>query len=115
VFLGRDFVSRKNYSEQKAQEIDEEVTRLLRESYQEASRVLQNHRVVLDRIADALLERETLEALDLKRILAGEPLPAVPPASTPPPAPSEPASRRRPERAKDFPGDKLPDPEPVAG
>jgi cell division protease FtsH len=115
VFLGRDFVSRKNYSEQKAQEIDEEVTRLLRESYQEASRVLHDNRAVLDRVADALLERETLEGSDLKRLLAGEPLPAVPPAAAPPPAPSEPASRRRPERAKDFPGDKLPDPEPVAG
>ncbi len=115
VFLGRDFVSRKNYSEQKAQEIDEEVTRMLRESYEEARRVLHDHRGVLDRIADALLERETLEASDLKRLLAGEPLPVLPPASAPPPAPSEPATRRRPERAKDFPGDKLPDPEPVAG
>jgi cell division protease FtsH len=115
VFLGRDFVSRKNYSEQKAQEIDEEMTRLLRESYEEASRVLHDHRAALDRIADALLERETLDAPDLKRLLAGEPLPAAPPAAAPPPAASGPAPRRRPERAKDFPGEKLPDPEPVAG
>jgi cell division protease FtsH len=114
VFLGRDFVSRKNYSEQKAQEIDEEVSRLLRECYDEARQVLVDQRGVLDRIADALLERETLEASDLKLILAGQTLPPMPPA-TAPPAPSAPASRRRPERAKDFPGEKLPDPEPVAG
>ena len=81
VFLGRDFVSRKNYSEQKAQEIDEEVSRLLRECYDEARQVLVDQRSVLDRIADALLERETLEASDLKLILAGQTLPPMPPAS----------------------------------
>jgi len=114
VFLGRDFVTRKNYSEQKAQEIDEEVTRLLREGYEEARRVLEERRAVLDRIAEALLERETLEGADLKLLLAGQPLPPLPP----PPAqaaPSEPAPRRRPVPAKGFAGDKLPDPEPVAG
>ena len=115
VFLGRDFATRKNYSEQKAQEIDEEVSRLLRESYGEANRALVSHRSVLDRIADALLERETLEAPDLKLLLAGEPLPPLPPAAVPPAPPSEPATRRRAERAKEYPGDKLPDPEPVAG
>jgi cell division protease FtsH len=115
VFLGRDFVTRKNYSEQKAQEIDEEVSRLLRECYGEARSALVSHREVLDRIADALLERETLEAQDLKLILAGEPLPPLPPAPVPPAPPGEPAARRRAERAKEFPGDKLPDPEPVAG
>jgi cell division protease FtsH len=115
VFLGRDFATRKNYSEQKAQEIDEEVSRLLRESYGEARGALVSHRGVLDRIADALLERETLEAQDLKLLLAGQPLPPLPPAPAPPAPPSEPAARRRPERAKEFPGDKLPDPEPVAG
>jgi cell division protease FtsH len=115
VFLGRDFVARKNYSEQKAQEIDEEVSRLLRESYDEARRVLVDHRAVLDRIADGLLERETLEGSDLKRLVAGQPLPPLPAASPPPAAPSEPAPRRRPAAAKEFPGDKLPDPEPVAG
>ena len=115
VFLGRDFVTRKNYSEQKAQEIDEEVSLLLRECYDEARRVLLDQRDVLDRIADALLERETLEGADLKLILAGQPLPPLPPASAPAPSSSPPTSRRRPERAKDFPGEKLPDPEPVAG
>jgi cell division protease FtsH len=114
VFLGRDFATRKNYSEKKAQEIDEEVSRMLRECYDEANRVLVEHRDFLDRIAEELLERETLEAPDLKLILAGQALPPLPPA-TRPPAPSEPAARRRAERAKEFPGDKLPDPEPVAG
>jgi cell division protease FtsH len=114
VFLGRDFVTRKNYSEQKAQEIDEEVTRLLRECYEEAKRVLVDGRGSLDRIAEALLERETLEGSDLKLLIAGEPLPPLPPPPAPA-VPSEPAPRRRPAAAKGFGGDKLPDPEPVAG
>jgi cell division protease FtsH len=115
VFLGRDFVTRKNYSEQKAQEIDEEVSRILRESYDEAHAALLENRAVLDRIADALLERETLEAADLKLLLAGQALPPIPVAAPPAAAPPESATRRRPERAKDIRGDKLPDPEPVAG
>jgi cell division protease FtsH len=114
VFLGRDFVSRKNYSEQKAQEIDEEVARLLRDCYDDARRMLGEGRPVLDRIAEALLERETLEGSDLKLLIAGEPLPALPPPAAPV-TPSEPAPRRRPAAAKGFGGDKLPDPEPVAG
>jgi cell division protease FtsH len=114
VFLGRDFVTRKNYSEQKAQEIDEEVTRLLRDCYDEARRVLVDGRGVLDRIAGALLERETLEGSDLRLLIAGEPLPPLPPPPTPA-TPSEPAPRRRPAATKGFGGDKLPDPEPVAG
>jgi cell division protease FtsH len=112
VFLGRDFVARKDYSEQKAQEIDEEVARLLRESYESARDILLEHREALDRIALALLERETLEASDLKRLLAGEVLPPlpVPGAETP-----RPASRRRPERSKEIPGETLPEPEPMPG
>ncbi|HEX2484016.1 MAG TPA: ATP-dependent zinc metalloprotease FtsH [Myxococcota bacterium] len=114
VFLGRDFVTRKNYSEQKAQEIDEEVTRLLRDSYDEARRVLVDGRGALDRIAEGLLERETLEGADLRLLIAGQPLPPLPPTPAPA-AQSEPAPRRRPAPAKGFGGDKLPDPEPVAG
>jgi cell division protease FtsH len=82
VFLGRDFVSRKEYSENKAQEIDEEVSRILKELYDAAKWLLSENRELLDRISEGLLERETLD--------------------------SE-------EPAKAFPGDKLPDPEPVPG
>ena len=112
VFLGRDFVSRKNYSEQKAQEIDEEVTRILSENYEVAKQSLIDQRDALDRIAEALLERETLEGSDLKLLLAGEALPPLPPptSSETPPARAKPT-----EEAPDFGGEKMPDPEPVAG
>ncbi|MHC4225680.1 MAG: ATP-dependent zinc metalloprotease FtsH [Planctomycetota bacterium] len=61
VFLGRDFMSRKEYSEKKAQEIDEEVTQYLVSLYDRAKSLLTENRDKLDRIAEALLERETLE------------------------------------------------------
>ena len=114
VFLGRDFVSRKDYSEKKAEEIDDEVSKILTGLYDEARQDLVDHRTMLDRIAEALLERETLDTADLKLLMAGKPLPPLP-VPVEPPRREEPPKRSRPERAKDFPGDKLPDPEPIPG
>jgi cell division protease FtsH len=115
VFLGRDFVTRKNYSEKTAEQIDEEVKRLLTELYDEARRMLADNRQLLDRIAEALLERETLETVDLKRLLEGQSLPPLPP----PPAVHAGASEARPVRvageAPARPPGKLPDPEPMPG
>jgi cell division protease FtsH len=115
VFLGRDFVTRKNYSEKTAEQIDGEVKRLLSELYDEAKRLLSENRPLLDRIAEALLERETLETADLKRLLEGQVLPPLPP----PPALHAGASEARPVRvAGESParsGGKLPDPEPIPG
>ena len=113
VFLGRDFVMRKDYSEEKAREIDQEVERLLHTLYAEARQILEENRATLDRVTEALLERETLDAVDLRRLLAGEPLPPLP--VPPVAAGGEAPARRRPERAPQFPGEKLPDPEPIAG
>jgi cell division protease FtsH len=113
VFLGRDFVMRKDYSEEKAREIDQEVERLLHTLYAEARQILEENRATLDRVTEALLERETLEAVDLRRLLAGEPLPPLP--VPPVAAGGEVPARRRPERSPQFPGEKLPDPEPIAG
>jgi cell division protease FtsH len=112
VFLGRDFMQRKDYSERKAQEIDEEVTKILSTLYDEAFELLSEHRDVLDRVSEALLERETLDGAELKLLLVNEPLPPmpVPIASADPPV--ERADAKIPEA---LPGDKLPDPEPVPG
>jgi len=113
VFLGRDFVTRKDYSEKKMQEVDEEISSILRTLYDEAKQLLAENRGALDRIADALLERETLEGAELKILIEGRALP---------PLPSPVAVRKElpPERAKagsrkPIPPDKLPDPEPVPG
>jgi cell division protease FtsH len=116
VFLGRDFMTRKDYSEQKAQEIDEEISDTLRSLYDGAKTLLADNRVLLDNITEALLERETLDAKDLKALVAGEPLPAPPPV---PVDQAEPPPRSRNEQEveprQDFPGKKVPDPEPIPG
>jgi cell division protease FtsH len=114
VFLGRDFLQRREYSEQKAQEIDEEVARLLSERYDEALEMLTEHRDLLDRVTDALLERETLDGAELTLLIEGQalpplPSPVVPEQSSPPP------ERAEKEPKESFPGDKLPEPEPVPG
>ena len=112
VFLGRDFVSRKEYSDLTARQIDQEIADLLRTLYAEAKELLTNHRDVLERISEALLERETLDGAELKLLMDGQTLPAL---ASPVPAATEPPAERSPERTKAFPGDKLPDPEPVPG
>src|SRR5438309_3818378 len=60
VFLGRDISRARDYSEATAEQIDHEVRRLLDEAYQKAKQTLVEHRDILDVIAKALLEYETL-------------------------------------------------------
>ena len=68
VFLGRDFGHQANYSDTVAARIDEEVRRLVEESHAEARSILTVHRDVLDRLAEELVERETLDTDDLEQI-----------------------------------------------
>jgi cell division protease FtsH len=111
VFLGRDYLTRKNYSEKTAELIDAEVKRLLSQLYDEAKTLLSQNRPVLERIAEALLERETLEFADLKRLLEGQ---ALPPLTPPPAVHVEPRPVRVTGEAPAR-GGKLPDPEPMPG
>ena len=74
VFLGKDLVSRKDYSGSKAKEIDEEVASILTTKYDEARQLLVEHRGKLEAIAAALLERETLERGELETLMRGEEL-----------------------------------------
>ena len=111
VFLGRDFMSRNSYSEHIARLIDEEVMSMLTSLYDEAYQMLSDNRATLDRIVEALLERETLDTGELKLLLDGEPLPpmALPVADSPP------VESADTEKPAGFSGDALPDPEPVPG
>jgi cell division protease FtsH len=79
VFLGRDIVQNTHYSEKTSQEIDEEVTRIVDEQYDRARSLLQERIDVLHRMANALLERETLDAAEIQTILAGGTLAPVDP------------------------------------
>jgi cell division protease FtsH len=114
VFLGRDFVHRKEYSEDKAQEIDREITTILCEAFDGALELLTERRELLDRVSLALLERETLEGAELQVLIEGRKLPPLPdpvPAAT---KKEKPPGRLDPE-PKAVAGDKLPEPEPIPG
>ncbi len=66
VFLGKEIGEQREYSEKVAQEIDEEVRRIIQQSYEKAKEILTTHRDKLDRLAQALMEKETLEGEELK-------------------------------------------------
>jgi cell division protease FtsH len=71
VFLGKDMSHEANYSNEIAAQIDAEVRELVQEAHGEAREILTIHRSVLDRLAEALIEHETLDGNELDTILAG--------------------------------------------
>ena len=73
VFLGRDLGHQANYSDQVAAKIDAEVRVLIDEAHDEAREVLIIHRKTLDRLAQALIEKETLDTPEVMEILADVP------------------------------------------
>jgi cell division protease FtsH len=86
VFLGRDMASTQTYSEQTAREIDSEVRRIVNEQYERARKILLERREGLDKIAEALLEYETLDLADVDVLLAGGAINRPPPPKSPPPS-----------------------------
>ncbi|HPC83366.1 MAG TPA: ATP-dependent zinc metalloprotease FtsH [Thermoanaerobaculaceae bacterium] len=70
IFLGKEFARHQDYSEATAVEIDSEIKRLVQTGYQRAHEIMTAHRAVLDRIADALLEREVLEGEEVYRMVS---------------------------------------------
>ncbi len=69
VFLGEDLVHTRDYSDDTARVIDEEVERILRDEEDRARKVLTEHRAGLDAVAHALLERETLDGEEVRRLV----------------------------------------------
>ncbi|UAL52396.1 MULTISPECIES: ATP-dependent zinc metalloprotease FtsH [Metabacillus] len=80
VFLGRDFNSEQNYSDAIAHEIDMEVQRFIKESYERAKKILTENRDKLELIAQTLLEIETLDAEQIKHLVDHGTLPDRPAA-----------------------------------
>jgi hypothetical protein len=72
VFLGRDFSTRQNYSEEVASEVDHEIRRLLEECYAETRRILQENDDAFERVAQALLLVETIDGDQFERLFTGE-------------------------------------------
>jgi len=93
IFLGREIAQHQDYSEDTAIGIDREVKRIVMEQYERARQIILEHRDGLDRLAKELLVRETLDAVQIRRIVAGLPLDgndSQPPADTDQPADKEP-------------------------
>ncbi len=100
IFLGREVLQRREVSEHTAQLVDAEVKRILEEAYGRARTILEDHRDLLDRLASALLERETLDREEVELIAAGKPLPPVPPAAGPAPVPAAPREKGKAQPAR---------------
>jgi cell division protease FtsH len=69
VFLGKDYARQQDYSDEIASLIDEEVRYLINQAHEEAREILTAHRDALDRMADVLVEKETIDAVEVKEIL----------------------------------------------
>jgi len=84
IFLGREIAQHRDYSEDTAIKIDQEVRKLVNAGYTTAKQVISDNRDTLERIARALIEREVLDANEIKMLVENQELPPVqpPPSST---------------------------------
>ena len=93
IFLGREIAQHRDYSEDTAIKIDGEVRSIVTTGYSKARNILETQKELLERIAQALLEREVLDAVELKLLMAGQPLPE----KLPPPPPEPRVSAKEPQ------------------
>ncbi len=75
VFLGRELTTQKNYSEQTAEQIDEEVKNIINRNYERAQSIIDKHREILVKMADALLDKEVLNSDEIESLINGIDLP----------------------------------------
>ncbi len=110
VFLGREISEQRDYSEKVAEEIDEEVRRIIDRAHGLARTIIRENRAKLDHLARKLMEVETLEGDQLLALMASsnDESPTVEPPAAPtppaPPAPSEPEQRDDAPRPQPRPG-----------
>jgi cell division protease FtsH len=72
IFLGREIATHADFSEETAREIDEEIRRIVNLNYQKAKKIVSEHRTELDRLAQALLEHESLSGDEIDKVMRGE-------------------------------------------
>jgi cell division protease FtsH len=77
IFLGREIAQHRDFSEETARQIDLEVRRLIDEAYQSAHTLVEQHADAMHRLANALLERETIDAEEVRLLIEGKELPPV--------------------------------------
>ena len=110
IFLGRDIATQRDFSEDTSIKIDQEVKKFVMTGYQKANEVLTSNRDALVRIAETLLEREVLDAAEVKMLMEGKPLPER--VRIEPPKPSQPETTEvlKPQPAPGLPGRERPQP-----
>ncbi len=101
-FLGREFSSEPDYSDEIAREIDLEIRRIVESAHSQARTILNEHRDALNRISEVLLKRETIEADQFVSLLGGSSEEEVFGSEAPPP-PQLPMPPATPERSGDTP------------
>ncbi|HEY2109141.1 MAG TPA: ATP-dependent zinc metalloprotease FtsH [Candidatus Acidoferrales bacterium] len=106
IFLGREIAQHRDYSEDTAIKIDGEVRAIINNGYAKAKNILDTYKEALERVAHALLDREVLDATELKLLMEGKPLPEKPP---PPPPAAPPVTAREPQLTL------RPEPRPLPG
>jgi cell division protease FtsH len=70
VFLGRDLMTRSEYSDEIASRIDAQVRTIVEHCYEHACHLMRDHRVVIDRLVDLLIEKETIDGDEFRQIVA---------------------------------------------
>jgi cell division protease FtsH len=101
IFLGREINRTKDYSEKTAETIDSEVTRIVSVNYQRAKGLLESQLDTLKRLAEALLEHESLDAAQIDAVIEGRPLPK--PAAKPVVATADETGKERERKEKPEP------------
>lgn len=74
IFLGRDISRQRNYSEEVAAAVDKEISSIINQCYQRAIQLLKENTDKVESIVEALIERETLDSEDIRKLMRGEPL-----------------------------------------
>ena len=117
VFLGRDMANQKNFSDETAKLIDQEVKNLVMGGYKKAYEIITKHRDSLEKMALALLDRETLNASEIKDIINGKTPPSggqeVKKESSSSTNSSKELRNKTDEDSEDIMGGGLPDPHPA--
>ncbi len=99
IFLGREIAQHQDYSEDTAIKIDQEVKRIVMEQYTRARQIIFENKDALVRLAEALLERESLDGVQIRRLIAGLPLDDDE-DQTPTPREEKPKTEPKPSRLK---------------
>jgi cell division protease FtsH len=83
IFLGREIAQHRDFSEETAIKIDEQVKKIVTAQFDRAKSIIEENRDTMVRLAECLLERETLDSVEIRRIIAGLPLDEAQPVADP--------------------------------